>query len=382
MFPGQCAPAARMLVAVSMLMGTLVGCGAVGGDQQPTPIPTPVTLDKPTYRVERGDVILQQSLTGSVVLTKTIALSFKEDGRVKSLAVQIGDTVKKDAILAQLDSADLTRALNAAQFTLDQDEVKLANSTRITDFAIRKATINLDMKQAELAKLKASGADRYDLQVAQDDVDLASVEIDELKSSIDEQAQRDVARDQTVVDQTKSDIEGRIIRAPIDGVVTLIAEKFQAGATVTAFQTAIQMGDPAQVEISASFPPPYPDLAIGQAATFTAARLKDQTFQATLRKPEGSTTGDPADEAARFSFDNSKTHLMPGETVYLTLVLKNETNVLWLPPNGIRTFMGRTFVVVRDGGEEQRIDVELGTRTNERVVVRQGLAEGQVVIGP
>src|SRR2546422_580791 len=84
---------------------------------------------------------------------------------------------QKDAVLAELDNDELTRALNAAQFALDQDEVKLANSKRIADFAVRKATIDLDMKQAALAKLQATGADRYDLQIAQDGVDLAKVEI-------------------------------------------------------------------------------------------------------------------------------------------------------------------------------------------------------------
>ena len=377
------APGSRILIGVAALLGlTLAGCGAVGTDSQPTPIPTSVAVEKPTYRVERGDVVLQESLTGSVVLVNPIALSFKEDGRVKTLAVQVGDPVKKDQLLGQLDIADLTRSLNAAQFTLDQDSVKLANSQKITEFALRKAAIDLDMKQAALAKLKSTGANQYDRQIAQDAVDLARVQIDELKSSVDEQAQREVARDRTVVDQIKSDVEGRTIRAPLDGVVTGLADKLQPGATVTAFQMAIQLGDPAQVEIAASFPPPYTDIPVGQPATVTASRSGTKTGIATLRKPEGATTGNPSDQSARFTFDNGVLQLKPGETAYLSVVLKNEPNVLWLSPNGIRTFMGRTFVVMREGGIEKRVDVELGTKTNDKVVVRSGVAEGQVVIGP
>jgi multidrug efflux pump subunit AcrA (membrane-fusion protein) len=372
----------RLLVLAPLVASALLGCAALGSDPQPTPVPTPVTVEKPTYQVARGDVVLEASLTGSVVLTNPIALSFKEDGRLKSLAVQVGDTVKKDQVLAQLDVSDLTRSLTVAQFNLDQDEVKLANSQKITEFALKKAAIDLDMKQAALAKLKASGGSPYDLQIAQDAVDLARVEIDELKASVDEQAQRQVARDRTEVDQIKGDIEGRTARAPIDGVVTHVADKLVPSATFPAFPTAIQMGDPAQVEIAASFPPPSSDVPIGQPATVTVPRLRDTTFPATLRKPEGAASGNPADQAARFSFDNSVLKLKPGETVYLSVVLSKETNVIWLPPNGIRTFMGRTFVVLREGGVEKRVDVELGTRTNDRVVIRQGLTEGQVVIGP
>jgi macrolide-specific efflux system membrane fusion protein len=365
-----------------MLLSVLLGCAAVGGEQQPTPIPTPVVSEKPNYKVERGDVILKDSFTGRVVLINPIALSFKVDGRVKSLDVQPGDAVKKDQVLAQLDVSDLTKSLNAAQFTLDQDEVKLANSQKVTEFALRKAQLDLDMKEATLAKLKATGAGKYDRQIAQDEVDLAQVQIDELKASVDEQTQRDVARDKTLVDQINSDIEGRTIRAPMDAVVTDLADKVSPGATVSAFQQILQLGDPSQVEIAVSLSGDSNDIGVGQSATATVARLGDKTFPATLRKPEGATTGNSNDQSARFSYDTASVQLKPGETVYLNVVLKNETNVLWLPPNAIRTFMGRTFVVLHDGGVDKRVDVEVGTKTNDRIVVLQGLTEGQVVIGP
>jgi macrolide-specific efflux system membrane fusion protein len=372
----------RVLLAGPVVFASLLSCAGVNGEQQPTPIPTSVVADKPTYTVTRGDVVLQESLSGSVVLINPIALSFKADGRLATLAVQAGASVKKDQVLAQLDITDLTRSLDAAQFTLDQDEVKLATSQRTNQFALQKAEIDLDLKQTALDKLQATGASSYDLKMAQDEVQLAKVEIDDLKSTVDEQTQRDVARDQSQVDQIKSDIEGRTIRAPIDAVVTAIADKVTPGATVSAFQPVLQLGDPSQLEIAVAISGGSSDVAVGQQATASVARLKNQTFLATLRKPEGSTTGNPSDQDARFSYDAQSVQLKPGETVYLNIVLKNETNVLWLPPNAIRTFMGRTFVVLRDGGVEKRVDVELGTATNDRVVVRQGLTEGQVVIGP
>jgi RND family efflux transporter MFP subunit len=372
----------RSLLVLPVLTATLLGCAGVNGDQQPTPIPTSVVAEKPTYTVARGDVVEKESVTGSVVLINPIALSFKVDGRLKSLDVQVGNVVKKDQVLAGLDISDLTKSLGAAQFTLDQDEVKLASSQKISQFALQKATIDLDMKQAALAKLKAAGGNQYDLQIAQDEVALAKITIDELKSSVDEQTQRDVARDQAQVDQIKSDIEDRTVRAPIDGVITGVDDKVSPGDSVPAFQPLLQLGDPSQVEIAVTFPAGSSDVAVGQYASVSAPRLGDKTFLATLRKPEGSTGGKTSDQSARFSYDSTTIQLKPGETVYLDIILKNETNVLWLPPNAIRTFMGRTFVVMRDGGVEKRVDVEVGTTTNDRVVVRQGLTEGQVVLGP
>ena len=368
------------LFVAPIVASVIAGCAA-GGDQQPTPIPTSVTVEKPTYTVGRGDVVLKEALTGTAAPINALALAFKADGRIKNLDVKPGDSVKKDQALAQLDITDLTRSLNEAQFNLDQDKVKLANSQKITDFALRKAQIDLDIKQATLAKLQAGAPDAFDLQIARDNVSLALVTIDELKSSVDEQAQSAVARDQTLVDQVKTDIEGRTIRSPIDGVVIDVLNKAATGATFAAFQSAIRVGDPTKMNVAVTLLPQDEPIAVGQPATFTVSRLHDQIVKATLTKSEGSTSSD-SDPSARFSVDDASVRLLTGEQVYLTVVLQRDSGVLWLPPNAIRSFMGRTFAVMRDGGVEKRIDVEIGTKTSDKVVVLQGLSEGQVVIGP
>src|SRR5260370_23681114 len=90
----------RSLVGIPVLAATLLGCAGVNGDQQPTPIPTSVVAEKPTYTVARGDVVEREAVTGSVVLINPIALSFKVDGRLKSLDAPVGDAVKKEQGLA------------------------------------------------------------------------------------------------------------------------------------------------------------------------------------------------------------------------------------------------------------------------------------------
>ncbi len=56
--------------------------------------------------------------------------------------------------------------------------------------------------------------------------------------------------------------------------------------------------------------------------------------------------------------------------------------VLWLPPQAIRVFEGREFVVVRDGDMQRRVDLKTGLKTVECVEIIEGLSEGQVVIAP
>jgi hypothetical protein len=49
--------------------------------------------------------------------------------------------------------------------------------------------------------------------------------------------------------------------------------------------------------------------------------------------------------------------------VKIHIVLGRKDNVLWLPPDAVRAFEGRRFVVVREGDRERRATVRVGIET-------------------
>jgi multidrug efflux pump subunit AcrA (membrane-fusion protein) len=66
-----------------------------------------------------------------------------------------------------------------------------------------------------------------------------------------------------------------------------------------------------------------------------------------------------------------------------TTVLGEQEGVMWLPPQAIRTFQGRKFVVLQDAdGRQRRVDVEVGLQAQDRVEVKSGLSVGDVVVAP
>jgi hypothetical protein len=73
----------------------------------------------------------------------------------------------------------------------------------------------------------------------------------------------------------------------------------------------------------------------------------------------------------------------------LVVVIERKEGVLWLPPEAIRSFEGRSFVVVREGGSpdeakplrERRLPVRTGIESEERVEIVEGVEEGAVVVG-
>jgi multidrug efflux pump subunit AcrA (membrane-fusion protein) len=66
----------------------------------------------------------------------------------------------------------------------------------------------------------------------------------------------------------------------------------------------------------------------------------------------------------------------------ITVVIAQKTGILWLPPQAVRTYDGRKFVVIQAGEGQRRVDVKLGIQSDDRVEIVEGLEVGQIVISP
>lgn len=94
--------------------------------------------DEELLTVTRSAFVQEVSVSGKVVAAQDVELSFPETGRVASLSVEVGDTVREGQALASLASATLISQLRAAE----------------ADLALRKAearntSVNLDEVKAE-----------------------------------------------------------------------------------------------------------------------------------------------------------------------------------------------------------------------------------------
>jgi multidrug efflux pump subunit AcrA (membrane-fusion protein) len=87
------------------------------------------------------------------------------------------------------------------------------------------------------------------------------------------------------------------------------------------------------------------------------------------------------DDAVHITFDPGKLETDIGDLAQVTVTLQRKDNVLWLPPQAVRTFQGRRFVVVEDGGRQKRVDIKLGIQGPDRVEIAEGLKPGDKVLG-
>lgn len=237
-------------------------------------------------------------------------------------------------------------------------------------FTSTKARLN-DAKQKLDLILSGGGID-YELTLKENEVELAQIALEEAKLGIQDLEQS---------------IQDSRLTAPLDGNVFSLG--VSAGKAVDAYTVYAVIADLTQLEISADLTAEDTlELEEGMLITATLANRPGDKYTGTIRRlpyfGTTSTSGEDVDRTTRITLDINPIELglEVGDLLRITVVLEQKDNVLWIPPQAIRTFEGREFVVIQDGDIQARVDVKIGIEAEDRVEILEGLEEGQIVIGP
>ncbi len=135
----------KMWLAVSLL-GILSACMPSHRiAPTPTPLPPPVSYEKPIYTVERGSIVSQFTITGQVLPSRQERLFFRASGYVSRVTVQEGDRVKAGELLAELQVDDLLKSLEQARIDLEVAQSKLADDEKASMCFTRMPRCDVDL---------------------------------------------------------------------------------------------------------------------------------------------------------------------------------------------------------------------------------------------
>lgn len=356
----------------------------------PTPIPTAIVPTKPTYKVQKGEVVDELTFSGRISPVLENELYFRTDGRVRTVFSKRNDVVKKGTVIAELENDALERDLKSAELELERGTVTLEAAKRDLEFSIKIAQNNLDIEQIKLAKLQAQQApDPNDIAVQQKQIDLAQINVDRLNTGVDPLLVNSVQSAQLNVDKLNTQIAEAQIAAPFDG--QLLSVSLSPGQEIKGYQAVVVLADVNNLEVSADLlSDQMTKLVENMPANIVLVSRPGEILKGKVRQlpyPYGSggrgQKVEDQDKSTRFSVATSaKTAgFALGDLVRITVELERKANVLWLPPQALRVFEGRRFAVVQDGDAQRRVDVTVGIQTQERVEIKEGLKEGQVVVG-
>ena len=243
-------------------------------------------------------------------------------------------------------------------------------------------TLRANLERAQQRRREAE----LDLTIRELEISLTEQEIARLEDAVDPQLLAAVNRTRLSLERLEAQIANTQIISPISGRVATI--NANEGREVNAYSTAIVVSDETELEITAQpTSAQMGRLAEGMAVELVLSQYPGRVLEGAIYQlpyPHGSGGGtslEATDRNTRISFDPGDLDLRPGDLVRVDVTIEQKTDALWVPPAAIRTFAGRSFVVVQEGDIERRVDIVLGIQGADRIEIREGVEEGQIILG-
>jgi RND family efflux transporter MFP subunit len=422
----------RLLIALTLVVfGALLvaGCSLSRSREQeatPTPIPTSIVLERATYTVRSGEVVEKLEFTGRISPVVQERLFFGTSGRVGEVLAQGDDWVEEGDLLAELEVTDLKDQLAQAEAALEaalsQHEERQANARAdlqaaeltlaitkagdpspqiaVAEAALQRAQAALESAQSSGGNVQDSQFDlvvaeadyqralqsrevfSYTVQLHEQDVELAEMRLQRLETGID------VEELKLAVERFQGQLEEAQLIAPFDGQILAVA--IRRGQEIEAFEPAMVLVEPSELEVSADLSDSQLErLVEGMPITARPTTQSGEEMEGQIRLlpyPYGSGAEEGgADDimSTRLTLDSPTLtdDFEIGDPVEVSIVLERKPDVLWLPPQAIRNFEGRRFVVVQNEAGQVRKDIQVGIEGEGRVEIVEGLSAGETVIG-
>jgi membrane fusion protein, multidrug efflux system len=307
----------------------------------------------------KGDIDITLTELGTVTPLATVTVISQISGQLVRVAYQEGQMVKKDDLLAEIDSRPYELALSQAQGALERDKALLE-------------TAELDLKRyQDLVKTNAIPRQQLDTQ--------ASLVIQDRGNVISDQAQ---------IDTQKLNITYCHIVSPVTGRVGL--RLVDAGNYVTPNGTTGIVVITQLQPISVIFTVPEDNLPqivkrLRQDAKLSATAF-DRSGTIKLGVGELTTLDNQIDTTTgtlklRAQFANEDEILFPNQFVNVQLLVDVLHDAVVVPTSAIQRGAPGTFVYVVNADSTVAVRIiTLGPTSGERVAVQSGLVPGDRVV--
>lgn len=384
----------KKFLTLLLFVFLFAACRPAGTDRrsssgsEPTPLPTAVAPLRPTYAVERGEVLFQATFQGRISSVVQEPLAFALGGVVAQVYGERGSMVTAGQLLAELDSQELEQQLFQAQASLSIAQARLQTAQTELAIARRRAEIALELAQLDLdfavqeAGPTPTAAQNYQISRLSLQLELAQLALTELNETVDPALQTDVQAADLAVANLQNQLAQVQLVAPFDGL--LLAFGASEGRRVAAQESLGLLVDPTQLEIRATLfdQQLINGLQDDMAATVSLANSPGRSYPATVHQLPFA-AADEDEPIVHLAFDDpaGATDFQLNDRVTVVILIDRHADTLWLPPAAIREFNGRYFVVIQEGEFQRRADVTLGLVGRDRTEITAGVAEGDLVVG-
>lgn len=308
-----------------------------------------------TTEVQRGDVRVAISATGTLSAISTVIVGSQISGQVTEVLADFNDQVRQGQVIARIDPSSYR-----AQIEQGTAQVESARaSLRQAQAALRNAELDYRRK-SELGERQL---------VSRSDVDLARAARDQALAQVNA-AQAQITQQTASTQTTRINLERTEIRSPVDGVV--LTRTIEAGQTVAASLQAPELftiaEDLSKMKIELAVDEAdIGQVKAGQGVSFTADAFADRQFRGTVEQVRlsATNTNNVVTYPVVVTVDNGDGTLLPGLTVNAEIevsrrddVLKVSNAALRYKPTGAEAGSQQAPRTARGGGAGVTADLE------------------------
>jgi len=315
--------------------------------------------------VQKGDLEDTVSATGTLQPRDYVDVGTQVSGQIKRLHVEIGDAVDKGQLLAEIDSTVYLSRVEGTQAQLRHQQAQLAERQANLRLAEQKA-----QRQANMMREQATTAEA--VQVAQAELAAAKAQISSLRAQI-QQTQSTLRGDRANLEYTK-------IYAPMAG--TVVTQAAKEGQTLNANQSApvvLRIADLSSMTVQTQVSEAdVSRLRLGMPVYFTTLGDQGKRWYGELRQinPTPEVLNNVVLYNALFDVPNADGTLMTQMTAQVFFVVAEAKDAVLVPLNALDR---NTVRVVREDGNIEHREVQIGTRNRVMAQILSGLEPGERV---
>lgn len=371
----------------------------------------------PTARVSRSGLKLNIHATGELRAGRTTTLITPAVGGMLRIVrmTPTGLAVKSGDVVMEFDPADQQYALEQARTELAEAEqeivkMKADREVQIAQDAVDLLTARYDVRRAELDAMANEfispiDAEKNLLSFEEAKRRLAQLEDDVKSRSVTSQASLQVVEErrikaQMAMQRAEQVIDSLVLKAPMDGVVSVkenrdaaggmffwgqVLPEYREGDSVWPGRPVLDVIEAGRMELRAKIDESdRSNLTEGQSAQVFIDSLPDQTFNAKVGALSGlanrSGWFEPTASISRlfdvtFHFDQQDPRLKAGASARVFIEGKEMPDALHAPRQAVFEKAGKTHVFVRTDDRFEQREVKIVQRTESRVAL-EGLSEG------
>ena len=323
-----------------------------------------------TAKVERADIEDLVTALGTLEPLDYVDVGAQVSGQLEKLHVDVGDTVKKGQLLAEIDASVQQARVEEGKAQLDALRAQLEQQRAELELARLKFQRQQRLREADATSDDAWQSARATLATTRAQIKVLQAQIKQTQSSLE--------GDQATLGYAT-------IYAPRDGtVVTLEARQ---GQTLNANQTTptlMRIADLSSMTVSTQVSEADVDrLTPGMPVYFNTLGNGEARYDSTLRQvlPTPEEVNNVVLYTAEFDIGNPDGRLMSGMTAQVFFVVNAADNALSVPAGAVKRDAQGTYVRVMSGkGAPRRQAVKTGVTDRVHTEITDGLQEGETVV--